>query len=98
LLPFKDGETCASDAIDYEYEPNGGAVFDAIFNRHLRTQIHRIILEAAASEFGARMTAMDSATTNASEMIEKLTLLFNRVRQDAITTELIEVISGSETL
>ena len=98
LLPFEDGRTGASHSVDYDYEPSGAAVFDAIFNRYLNTQMHRIILEAAASEFGARMTAMDSATTNASEMIEKLTLLFNRVRQDAITTELIEVISGSEAL
>ena len=99
LLPFepKPPEEGAS-AVDYIYEPSSTAVFGDLLTRHLQIQMHRILFESAASEHGARMTAMDSATTNAGEMIDRLTLQYNRARQDAITTELIEVVSGSEAL
>ncbi len=99
LLPFEPEPIKEGTAvIDYLYEPSSTAVFDTLLTRHLQIQMHRILFESAASEHGARMTAMDSATTNAGEMIDRLTLQYNRARQDAITTQLIEVVSGSEAL
>lgn len=99
ILPFQPeaGEDEAPQ-LDYLYEPSQEEVFDALLRRNLETQMHRILLESSASELGARMTAMDSATRNAGEVIDKLTLQYNRARQNAITTELIEVISGAEAL
>jgi F-type H+-transporting ATPase subunit gamma len=84
--------------LDYLYEPSHEVVYDALLVKNLRQQMHRILCESAASEYGARMTAMDAATNNAGEVINRLTLQYNRARQDAITTELIEVISGAEAL
>jgi len=99
LLPFQPEEgDDGTPALDYIYEPDQEAVFDSLLLRNLETQMHRILLESSASELGARMTAMDAATRNAGEVIEKLTLKYNRARQNAITTELIEVISGAEAL
>lgn len=86
------------DKIDYLYEPSKEEVLKALLPKHVRTQVFRILLEAVSSEHGARMTAMDNATTNAGEMINKLTLKANRVRQAAITTELMEIVSGAEAL
>ncbi len=83
---------------EYIYEPNRGEVLEQILPKHINVQIFRALLESVASEHGARMTAMDSASKNASEMIERLTLQYNRARQAAITTELMEIISGSEAL
>jgi F-type H+-transporting ATPase subunit gamma len=85
-------------ALDYLYEPNQEEVFSALLLRNMQIQMHRILFESAASEFGARMTAMDAATRNAGDVIDRLTLLYNRARQDAITTQLIEVVSGAEAL
>ena len=99
LLPFQSQEEGDEKAqLDYLYEPSQEEVFDSLLRRNLETQMHRILLESSASELGARMTAMDSATRNAGEVIDKLTLQYNRARQNAITTELIEVISGAEAL
>lgn len=98
LLPFEASEEETAGTIDYIYEPNTAALFETLLLRHLRVQMHRVLNESSASEHGARMTAMDSATKNAGEMIERLTLEYNRARQDAITTELIEVVSGAEAL
>lgn len=99
ILPFTgDAGTDDTPVSDYLYEPSDAAVFNQLLTRHLEIQMHRILLESAASEHGARMTAMDSATNNAGDMIERLTLMYNRARQDAITTELIEVVSGAEAL
>jgi len=83
---------------EYIYEPSRGEVLKQILPKHINVQIFRALLESVASEHGARMTAMDSASKNASEMIERLTLQYNRARQAAITTELMEIISGSEAL
>ncbi len=83
---------------DYIYEPNAKEVLEEILPKHIEVQIFRSLLESAASEHGARMTAMDSASKNASEMIGKLTLQYNRARQASITKELLEIISGSESL
>ncbi|MCL4767063.1 MAG: F0F1 ATP synthase subunit gamma [Hyphomicrobiaceae bacterium] len=81
-----------------EYEPGEEAVLDYLLMRNLSTQIFRGLLENAASEQGARMSAMDSATRNAGDMIDRLTLKYNRTRQAMITKELIEIISGAEAL
>ena len=83
---------------DYIYEPNATEVLEEILPKHIEVQIFRSLLESAASEHGARMTAMDSASKNASEMIGKLTLQYNRARQAAITKELLEIISGAESI
>lgn len=82
----------------YEYEPDEEEILADLLPRNLATQIFRALLENAASEQGSRMTAMDNATRNAGEMIEKLTIQYNRSRQAAITNELIEIISGAEAL
>lgn len=93
-------EAAEGDAppIDYEYEPDEEEILADLLPRNIATQIFRGLLENAASEQGSRMTAMDSATRNAGEMIDNLTIEFNRTRQAAITNELIEIISGAEAL
>ena len=83
---------------DYLYEPSQGEVLDQILPKHIEVQIFRALLESVASEHGARMSAMDSASKNASEMMGKLTLQYNRARQAAITKELMEIISGAESI
>ncbi|NIQ95603.1 MAG: F0F1 ATP synthase subunit gamma, partial [Desulfuromonadales bacterium] len=83
---------------EYLYEPSRGEVLEQILPKHINVQIFRALLESVASEHGARMTAMDSASKNASEMIDKLTLQYNRARQAAITKELMEIISGAESI
>ena len=101
LLPFEPVAPAEDDRmahIDYLYEPSQDSVLDRVLMEHLAVQMHRILFESAASEHGARMTAMDSATKNAGEVIDRLTLQYNRARQDQITKELIEVISGAEAL
>ncbi len=82
----------------YEFEPSEEQILADLLPRNLAVQIYRALLESAASEQGARMTAMDAATRNAGEMIDKLTLTYNRTRQAVITKELIEIISGAEAL
>lgn len=88
----------APPGIDYLYEPSPEGVLAALLPRHLLVQVYRSLLDAEASEFAARMAAMDNATRNAEEMIYRLTLTFNRVRQAAITKEIIEVVGGAEAL
>lgn len=85
-------------AVDYIYEPTQEELLDALIPRHFATSLYQAFLESYASEQGARMTAMDSATRNAKEMTEKLTLQYNRARQAAITKELMEIIGGAEAL
>jgi F-type H+-transporting ATPase subunit gamma len=82
----------------YEYEPDEESILAALLPRNVATQIYTALLENAASEHGARMTAMDSATRNAGDMIDRLTMTYNRTRQAVITKELIEIISGAEAL
>jgi F-type H+-transporting ATPase subunit gamma len=101
LLPFQfeeADEQKAATMVDYIYEPSAKDILAALLPRQVRTQIYSAMLEAVASELGARMTAMDSATSNASDMIDSLTLQFNRARQAAITKELMEIIGGAEAL
>ena len=83
---------------EHLFEPSRPEVLQALLPRYLAMQIWRALLESEASEHGARMTAMDSATKNASEMIGRLTLDYNRARQAAITKELMEIVSGAEAL
>lgn len=83
---------------EYIYEPEAGALLDTLLPQSVQMQVYQAMLESCAAEHAARMTAMDSATRNAGEMIEKLTLHMNRVRQAAITTEIIEVVSGAAAL
>jgi F-type H+-transporting ATPase subunit gamma len=83
---------------EFIYEPGKREILDAVIPGHVTVQILRMLLESVASEMGARMSAMDSATKNAGELISKLTLQYNRARQAAITRELIEIISGMEAL
>jgi F-type H+-transporting ATPase subunit gamma len=84
--------------LGYIYEQPPSVIFDRLLPRHVETQVFRAMLESEASEHGARMTAMDSATRNATEVIENLTLYMNRIRQAGITTEIIEVVSGADAL
>lgn len=100
LIPAtSDGAATAAagDAV-YEYEPDISAILDDLIPRNIAVQIFRALLENAAGEMGAKMSAMDNATRNAGEMIDKLTLSYNRQRQAQITKELIEIISGAEAL
>ncbi len=82
----------------YEFEPDEEEILAELLPRNLAVQIYTALLENAASEQGARMTAMDNATRNAGDMIDRLTMTYNRTRQAAITKELIEIISGAEAL
>jgi F-type H+-transporting ATPase subunit gamma len=84
--------------VDFEYEPSRAEVLSTLVPLYLETMLLQVMLEAIASELGARMSAMDSATKNAKEMIASLTLQFNRARQAAITKELVEIVSGAEAL
>lgn len=85
-------------APEYIYEPSKGELLAELLPKHIEVQMFKALLESVASEHGARMTAMDSASKNATEMIGKLTLQYNRARQAAITTELMEIISGAESI
>ena len=94
-----DGEGAKGPAaVEYIYEPSEGEILEKLLPMYVEVQVYRALLESAASEFGARMTAMENATNNAAEMIDKLTLIYNKARQAAITKELIEIVSGAEAL
>ncbi len=93
-----EAEGVASAATLYDYEPDEGEILADLLPRNVAVQIFRALLENAASEQGARMSAMDNATRNAGEMIDALNLTYNRQRQAQITTELIEIIAGAEAL
>lgn len=83
---------------DFLFEPNRGDILSELLPRYFKTKLYRALLESAASNYGAQMSAMESATKNAGEMIRKLTLEFNKVRQAGITKELLEIVSGAEAL
>jgi F-type H+-transporting ATPase subunit gamma len=95
---FEKAEAATGAVAAYDYEPEEGEILDELLPRNLSIQVFRALLENAASEQGARMSAMDNATRNAGEMIRKQTLTYNRTRQAMITKELIEIISGAEAL
>lgn len=105
LVPFSVGEEAESSggetsgaSVSYDFEPDEAEILDQLLPRNLSVQLYRALLESFASEQGARMTAMDSATRNAGDMIDRLSLIYNRSRQAEITRELIEIISGAEAL
>lgn len=98
LLPIDPLESDEVSSVDYLYEPDEGTIIDELGKKQINVDIWRIMLESSAAEQGARMTAMDSATENAVELIARLTLNYNRLRQAAITTEIIEIASGAEAL
>src|SRR5205809_8069124 len=81
--------------IEYLFEPSPETILNALLPKHIELQLYRILLESAAAEQGARMTAMEASTKNASDMIEHLTLTYNRIRQASITKEIIEIVSGA---
>ena len=94
-IPRLEGEAARGPAVDYLYEPAPEQIFKDLLPRHVQVQVYRALLESNAAFFAAQMTAMDSASRNASDMIENLTLYMNKVRQAAITREIIEVVSGA---
>ncbi|MBN2428590.1 MAG: ATP synthase F1 subunit gamma [Deltaproteobacteria bacterium] len=99
LLPVAPREVEEDTHItDYIFEPSAEDILKDILRKNVEVQIFKALLESSAAELGARMSSMDSATKNASEMIGKLTLAYNRARQAAITTELMEIISGAESI
>ena len=98
LLPIARSEGEAGPAADYLYEPAPGEIFRELLPRYVQAQVYRALLESNAAFYAAQMTAMDAATRNSGEMIENLTLYMNKVRQAAITREIIEVVSGAQAL
>ncbi len=104
LLPVAQADVAGGrtaqpeSGVDYLYEPSAQAIFDELLPRYVEVQVYRALLESNAAFFAAQMTAMDTATKNSGEMIASLTLYMNKVRQAAITREIIEVVSGAEAL
>jgi len=104
LLPIARGDVEAQEAspspnqVDYLYEPSAEGIFNQLLPRYIEAQIYRALLESNAAFFAAQMTAMDTATKNSADMISSLTLYMNKVRQAAITREIIEVVSGAQAL
>jgi F-type H+-transporting ATPase subunit gamma len=97
-LSISSDQRLATSDLPYEYEPSAEVILEDLLPRNITVQLYKSLLENAASEQGARMTAMDNATRNAGDMINKLSLKYNRTRQAAITTELTEIISGAEAV
>jgi F-type H+-transporting ATPase subunit gamma len=103
LLPIEAAAAAETDqgaaaGSDYLYEPAPEAILAALLPRHVTTQVYRALMESAAGEQGARMTAMESATKNAKEMIDVLTIQYNKARQERITKELLDIVGGAEAL
>ena len=94
----KDDKDDFGNDNDYEFEPDEDEILSNLLPKNISTQIFKAMLENSASEQGSRMTAMDNATRNAGELVDRLTIEYNRSRQAAITKELIEIISGAESL
>ena len=98
VLPEKLAHKEDTFVVDYIYEPDEEAILDELLRRYMTVEVYRAFLESSASEHGARMTAMDSASRNAGKMIGELTLTYNQARQAYITKELIEIVNGAEAL
>ena len=96
LLPLERVEEENEASIEYLFEPSAEKILSDLLPRHIEFQLYRMLLESIAAEHGARMTAMEAASRNASEMIDALTLSYNRIRQAAITKEIIEIVSGAQ--
>ncbi len=97
-IPRGSGEGEGSEPVDYIYEPDPAAILGDLLPRHVRTQVFRALMESLAGEYGARMTAMENATRNAKEMIDVLTIQYNKARQEKITKELLDIVGGAEAL
>ena len=99
LLPIPKSEAdTAAAPVDYIYEPSAPAILADLLPRHVRMQVFRALMESLAGEYGARMTAMEAATKNAKEMIDILTIQYNKARQEKITKELLDIVGGAEAL
>src|SRR2546425_4824382 len=101
LLPIPKSEAQPSEAgaaTDYIYEPSPEAILGDLLPRHVRMQVYRALMESLAGEYGARMTAMEAATKNAKEMIDILSIQYNKARQEKITKELLDIVGGAEAL
>ena len=98
LLPIPSTEGQGTEAVDYIYEPGPEEILGDLLPRHVRMQVYRALMESLAGEYGARMTAMEAATKNAKEMIDILTIQYNKARQEKITKELLDIVGGAEAL
>ena len=98
LLPISNSEEDASVEIDYIFEPNRKEIVENILPNALKTQLYKALLDSNAAEHGARMTAMHSATENAGDLLQDLKIAYNKARQASITTEILEIVAGSEAL
>jgi F-type H+-transporting ATPase subunit gamma len=102
LLPIPRTETATGEGtteqVDYIYEPSAESILGDLLPRHVRMQVFRALMESLAGEYGARMTAMEAATKNAKEMIDVLTIQYNKARQEKITKELLDIVGGAEAL
>jgi F-type H+-transporting ATPase subunit gamma len=101
LLPIPRAAVAEGEAaapVDYIYEPGPAAILGDLLPRHVRMQVYRALMESLAGEYGARMTAMEAATKNAKEMIDVLTIQYNKARQEKITKELLDIVGGAEAL
>jgi F-type H+-transporting ATPase subunit gamma len=99
LLPIEPLQAApGSPVVDYLYEPAADSILDALLPQHVTTQVYRALMESLAGEYGARMTSMDAATKNAKEMIDLLTIQYNKARQERITKELLDIVGGAEAL
>ena len=98
IVPLNEDKDVSGNDNDYEFEPDEDEILSNLLPKNISTQIFKAMLENYASEQGSRMTAMDNATRNAGELVDRLTIEYNRSRQAAITKELIEIISGAESL
>ena len=98
LLPISNSEEDASVGIDYIFEPNRKEIVENILPSALKTQLYKALLDSNAAEHGARMTAMHSATENAGDLLQDLKIAYNKARQASITTEILEIVAGSEAL
>jgi F-type H+-transporting ATPase subunit gamma len=99
LLPIEAPRSAEGQpAAEFIFEPSPAAILESLLPRHVEVQVYRALMDSVAAEYGARMTAMESATKNASEMIDLLTIQFNKARQERITKELLEIVSGAEAL
>jgi len=97
IVPLKPDPTEGA-AVDFAYEPSKLTLLETIMPMYVHVEVYRATLESTASEFGARMTAMENATNNAAEMISSLTLEYNKARQSSITKELLDIVGGAEAL
>ena len=99
VLPVSLEDVANDDnLVEHLFEPDKQKLLDTVFPMYVNLQLFQALLESVASEMGARMTAMDNATSNAADLIKRLTLIYNKARQESITTELMDIVGGAEAL